>query len=166
MGGLILECLDNNRYAEKNVSRSKILFIATVYTHLAAFHIPFMRLLQDKGYEVHAAASPAEGRKEEIEAIGVKCWDIPFTRSPYSHKNLRALRELKHLLESHHVHTPEYEREAHALLRTVEFLHNLQELAEARFPDPLKVLEYYQHEIKLLVSPQQLRNIPLPGTKL
>lgn len=56
----------------------KILFIATVYTHLAAFHIPFMRLLLDKGYEVHAAASSSEGRKEEVEAIGVKCWEIPL----------------------------------------------------------------------------------------
>lgn len=24
----------------------KVLFLATVYTHLAAFHIPFMRMLQ------------------------------------------------------------------------------------------------------------------------
>lgn len=91
--------------------KGKVLFIATVYTHLAAFHIPFMRLLQDKGYEVHAAASPAEGRKEEVEVAGVKCWDIPFARSPYSPHNLRAFRELKRLLEAHHfavvhVHTP------------------------------------------------------------
>lgn len=93
------------------MSRGKVLFLATVYTHLATFHIPFMRLLEDKGYEVHAAASAAEGRKEEVEAIGVKCWDIPFARSPYSPKNLRAFQELKRLLEAHHfalvhVHTP------------------------------------------------------------
>lgn len=89
----------------------RILFIATVYTHLAAFHIPFMRMLQDKGYDVHAAASSAEGRKEEVEAIGVECWDIPFARSPYNPKNLRAFRKLKRLLETYHfalvhVHTP------------------------------------------------------------
>lgn len=58
-----------------------------------------------------AEASPAEGRREEVEAIGVKCWDIPFARSPYNPKNLRAFRALKRLLEAHHfalvhVHTP------------------------------------------------------------
>lgn len=91
--------------------RGKVLFLATVYTHLAAFHIPFMRLLQNKGYEVHAAASPTEGRKEEIEAIGVRCWNVPFARSPYSLKNLRAIKTLGRLFRSHrfgliHVHTP------------------------------------------------------------
>lgn len=90
---------------------NKILFLATVYTHLAAFHIPFMRQLMDKGYEIHAAASPAEGGKEEVEAAGVKCWDVPFARSPYSPQNIRAAWALKRLLKSHrfaliHVHTP------------------------------------------------------------
>jgi glycosyltransferase involved in cell wall biosynthesis len=93
------------------MSHDRVLFIATVYTHLAAFHIPFMRFLQDKGYEVHAAASPTEGRKEEVEAIGVTCWDVPFARSPYNPRNIRAFSRLKNLLRNHHydlihVHTP------------------------------------------------------------
>lgn len=90
---------------------NRILFVATVYTHLAAFHIPFMKLLQGWGYEVHAAASPSEGRKEEIEAAGVTCWDIPFVRSPVNPKNFTAYRKLKALLAQKrfdliHVHTP------------------------------------------------------------
>ncbi|OIQ60441.1 glycosyltransferase family 4 protein [Neomoorella thermoacetica] len=90
---------------------NRILFVASVYTHLAAFHIPFMRLLQDKGCEVHAAASSSEGRKEEVEAIGVKCWEIPFARSPFNIRNWEACRRLKAILQSHHfdlihVHTP------------------------------------------------------------
>ncbi len=89
----------------------KVLFLATVYTHLAAFHIPFMRMLQGWGYEVHAAASSAEGHKEEVDAAGVVCWEIPFARSPYSQGNLEACRQLKALLREHrfdliHVHTP------------------------------------------------------------
>jgi len=89
----------------------KVLFVATVYTHLAAFHTLFMKLLQSWGYEVHAAASPAEGRKDEVDAIGVRCWDIPFVRSPVSPRNLRAYRKLKSLLSRErfdliHVHTP------------------------------------------------------------
>jgi glycosyltransferase involved in cell wall biosynthesis len=94
-----------------NCPRGKVLFVATVYTHLVAFHIPFMKLLQDWGYEVHAAASPAEGHKEEVEAIGVRCWDISFVRSPVSLKNLTAYWKLKALLTQEHydlihVHTP------------------------------------------------------------
>lgn len=89
----------------------KVLFVASVYTHLAAFHLSFMRLLQDKGYEVHAVASSDEGRKDEVEAAGVRCWEIPFARSPYSPANFQAYRWLKALLKDHHfdlihVHTP------------------------------------------------------------
>lgn len=67
-----------------------MLFIASVYTHLAAFHIPFMKLLQERGYQVHAAASSAEGRREDVEKAGVTCWEIPFARSPYSFTNLKS----------------------------------------------------------------------------
>lgn len=91
--------------------QGKVLFVATVYTHLAAFHIPFMNLLQGWGCEVHAAASPAQGRKEEVEAAGVTCWDVPFVRSATNIQNWRAYRELKTLLRQNrydliHVHTP------------------------------------------------------------
>lgn len=94
-----------------NGNKGKILFLATVYTHLANFHIPFIQFLQNKGYEVHAAASPDEGGKEEVEASGAKCWEIHFSRSPYSLKNLQALNELRHLFKTNrfdliHVHTP------------------------------------------------------------
>jgi glycosyltransferase involved in cell wall biosynthesis len=93
------------------MKKKKILFSATVYYHLAAFHKPFIKLLQDKGYEVHAAANPDHGRKEEIEEMGVVCWDISFSRSPYDRSNIQAVKELKRLFQTHrfdliHVHTP------------------------------------------------------------
>jgi len=89
----------------------KVLFSATVFSHLAAFHKPFIKLLQDKGYEVHAAANPDHGCKEEIEEMGVVCWDIPFSRSPYDRSNFQTVKELKRLFHTHrfdliHVHTP------------------------------------------------------------
>ncbi len=92
-------------------SGGKVLFVATVFTHLAAFHLPFMRLLQEWGYEVHAAASPTEGRVDEVEAAGVICHDIPFARSPVRVDNIRAYRAIKALFERVqfdliHVHTP------------------------------------------------------------
>jgi glycosyltransferase involved in cell wall biosynthesis len=88
-----------------------ILFIATVYTHLANFHLPFMKMLREWGYDVHAVASSAEGRKEEVEELGVTCWEVPFARSPYSPANIHAFRQLRELLKTRrfdliHVHTP------------------------------------------------------------
>lgn len=93
------------------MARGKALFVATVYTHLAAFHLPFMKLLQDWGYEVHAAASPAEGRKDEVAAAGAVCHDIPFARSFASPAHVPALRALLALFSRErysliHVHTP------------------------------------------------------------
>ena len=98
----------DNRFVRQ---QGKVLFVATVYTHLAAFHLPFIRLLQGWGYEVHAAASPAEGRKEEVAAAGVTCHDLPFARSVTSLRNWRAYRRLRSLLRKErydliHVHTP------------------------------------------------------------
>lgn len=91
--------------------RKKVLFSATVYSHLAAFHKPFMKMLQEKDYEVHAAANPNHGRKEEIEEMGIVCWDIPFSRSPYHVNNFKAMVGLSHLFRNQyfdliHVHTP------------------------------------------------------------
>jgi len=93
------------------MTNRKVIFVATLFPHLAVFHIPFMRLLQAKGYEVHAAASSVEGRRADVEAAEVICWEIPFARSPYSLSNLRAFWQLKALLKEHrfdliHVHTP------------------------------------------------------------
>lgn len=86
----------------KKVETKKVLFLATVYTHHAIFHIPFMKLLQDRGCEVHAAASSAEGCREDVEAAGVTCWEVPFARSPYNPANVQAFRRLRALLKKHH----------------------------------------------------------------
>lgn len=91
--------------------RKKVLFAATVYFHLAAFHKPFIKLLQEKGYEVHAVANPDHGCKEEIKEMGVVCWDVPFSRSPYHFNNFKAMKKLFKLFQNHyfeliHVHTP------------------------------------------------------------
>ena len=77
------------------MTQRSVLFLATVYTHLAAFHVPFMKMLQGWGYEVHAAASSAEGHKERVEEAGMISWEIPFARSPYSPDNLEAYRRFK-----------------------------------------------------------------------
>jgi len=98
---------------EEETPVRKVLFVATVYDHLAAFHLPFMHLLQERGCQVHAAASPLSGGKSKsrIEMAGFKCWDVPFARSLSSVGNLRACLALRRLLQQErysliHVHTP------------------------------------------------------------
>ncbi|MDF2557819.1 MAG: glycosyl transferase family 1 [Bacillales bacterium] len=89
----------------------KILFAATVYTHLAHFHQPFIQLLQKKGYEIHAVANPNEGGLNEIQCLGVVCHSISFSRNPFHMDNWRAVKEMRTVFENHyfeiiHVHTP------------------------------------------------------------
>ncbi|AWB46406.1 glycosyltransferase family 1 protein [Paenibacillus sp. CAA11] len=88
----------------------KIAYTATVYSHLAHFHLPFLRDLREKGYEVHAYAG-ADALRDEVEQAGVRCVDVPFSRSPLSLGNWAALRQLlgcfrQERYEFIHTHTP------------------------------------------------------------
>jgi glycosyltransferase involved in cell wall biosynthesis len=88
----------------------KAAYIATVYSHLRHFHLPFMRRLQSRGYTVHAYASPDHCRAE-VAAAGFDCRDVPFRRSPLSAGNVRALRQMidafrRENYDLIHVHTP------------------------------------------------------------
>lgn len=89
--------------------RKKVLFAATVYRHLAAFHIPFMTL--ELGLRGPRRGRAGGGGKDEIEALGVRCHDVPFARSFTSTRNWRAYRKLRRLpaMERYdliYVHTP------------------------------------------------------------
>lgn len=84
----------------------RILFAATVATHIRAFHLPFIRMLEDRGHQVEAACCL------DVPLPGVQTvWNIPFSRSPYSPKNFKAFRAVRKLLRERdydliHVHTP------------------------------------------------------------
>lgn len=89
----------------------KILFIASVYRHLTAFHIPYMQYFQRHGYEVCAAAGEDVAVREELESLGFRCMDVPFSRSPFDKGNVAAYRQLQVLFQQErfelvHVHTP------------------------------------------------------------
>ena len=90
--------------------RRKVLFAATVESHLLNFHIPFMKLLQEKGYEVHVATKLGN-RQQEFDEIGVIKHNVDFSRSPYSPKVFKSLQQMEKLLKEIrfslvHVHTP------------------------------------------------------------
>ncbi len=88
----------------------KVLFIATVESHIINFHIPFILYFQNKGYDVHVAAKLGE-RQEELSSMRVLLHDIDFIKSPYSPNNMKAFNQLINIMKGNnfdliHVHTP------------------------------------------------------------
>lgn len=89
--------------------KKKILFVAHMDSHIANFHLPYLKWFQEQGYETHVASNSLE-RTREIEYCDVK-HQIDFNRSPFSLKNLKAYRQFKKLVKTHnfelvHAHTP------------------------------------------------------------
>ena len=84
----------------------KALFVATVDVHIRTFHLPYLKLLHDNGYEVHVATNGNENfpncdKKQQI------C----IERSPFKLKNLKAIKQLKKMINEEqydliHCHTP------------------------------------------------------------
>ncbi len=90
----------------------KAIYVASVFGHFKVFHIPFLRMLQEQGFEVWAAAKTTRKEsREQLEEDGLKCIEIPFSRSPFGISSIKAYRLMKKLFrENHfdlvHVHTP------------------------------------------------------------
>ena len=85
----------------------RILFVASVATHIMSFHLPFINMLYEQGHQIEVACNPDVSLEEKIITVR----EIPFARSPYSRKNISAYVDLRKLLREHrydlvHVHTP------------------------------------------------------------
>ncbi len=91
----------------------KVLFTATVVkTHIMQFHIPYLQLFQQMGWETAVAArndyeDPAECRIPYCDAH----FDIPFERTPWKKGNIAAYKKLKSIIDEGnydiiHCHTP------------------------------------------------------------
>lgn len=68
----------------------KVLFTATVDSHILQFHIPFLKLFKENGYEVHVATNG----NETIPYCDVK-HVVSFERSPIKINNLKAIKQLR-----------------------------------------------------------------------
>lgn len=93
--------------------KKKVLFVATVVkTHINAFHIPYLKLLKEMGYETHVAAKNDYENKEDCFIPNCDVfYDLPFERSPLKKENVKVYRQLKKIIqEGHydiiHCHTP------------------------------------------------------------
>ena len=91
----------------------KILYVATVVkTHIMQFHIPALEMLKNEGWETSVAAK--NDYDDPGECAIPHCdnyYDIDFSRSPFSFKNIKAYRDLKKIIQENdfdivHCHTP------------------------------------------------------------
>lgn len=81
--------------------RKKALLVATVQSHIAQFHRPLIKILKDNGYEIHVAARDNLAEKNGLVINNVdRKFDLPFSRSPFSKKNVEALKKLKSIIDS------------------------------------------------------------------
>lgn len=84
----------------------KVLFSATVDSHILAFHLPYLKYFKEQGYEVHVATNG----DLEIPYCDKK-HKISFERNPIKINNLKAIRQLKKVIDDEkfdiiHTHTP------------------------------------------------------------
>lgn len=84
----------------------KVLFSATVDSHILAFHIPYLKYFKKQGYEVHVASNGTE----KIPYTDIK-HTISIQRNPFNLKNIYAIFKLKKIIDNEkynivHTHTP------------------------------------------------------------
>lgn len=91
----------------------KVLYVATVVKgHINVFHLPFLKSLRQKGYEIHVAAKNDFEKPSDCNIPYCDYYyDISFERNPLNRKNINAYRELKKIMLKEdfdviHCHTP------------------------------------------------------------
>lgn len=90
----------------------KVLFVATVVkTHINTFHLPFLKMFKEHGWEVHVAAKNDFVDEPCVIPNCDRHFDIAFERFPFSKQNLTAYNQLKYIIQENHYdiihcHTP------------------------------------------------------------
>ncbi len=78
----------------------KVLYVATVVSHICQFHLPYLEMLQNRGAEVHVAARDNLAEKNGLQLrFADKHFNIPFQRSPKDKRNIAAYKQLKQVLK-------------------------------------------------------------------
>lgn len=95
------------------MEKKRVLFTATVVKqHIMTFHIPYLRMFQEMGWETAVAAANDYEDPRELNIPNCDAYyEIPFERIPWKAGNLRAYRQLKKLIDEGnfdiiHCHTP------------------------------------------------------------
>lgn len=92
---------------------SKILYVATVVkTHIMEFHIPYLRMLKEMGWETAVAArNDYDNPSDCVIPFCDTYYNISFERNPFKLGNIKAYKELKKVIDEGnydiiHCHTP------------------------------------------------------------
>ena len=98
---------------EENEPMKKVLFVATVVkTHIMEFHLPYLKLFKEMGWETAVAArNDYEDPADCVIPYCDRYYDVPFVRAPWSVDNQRAYKRLKEIVDEGgydivHCHTP------------------------------------------------------------
>ena len=91
----------------------KILFVATVVkTHIMEFHIPYLKMCKEMGWETAVVARNDYLNPEEcVIPYCDAYYDAPFERNPFKLANIKACQRLKRIIDEGcydiiHCHTP------------------------------------------------------------
>lgn len=90
----------------------KILYVATVQSHIAQFHKPVIRMLQEHGCKVDVVARDNLALKNNLTLTEPDCiYNVPFYRSPFDLRNIKAYKQLKKIINENdydviHCNTP------------------------------------------------------------
>lgn len=84
----------------------KVLFVATITKHITTFHLPYLKMFKEHGYEVHVATDD----DAPIPYCDVH-HKISIRRNPFKIDNLKAIKQLKRIINEEkfdivHCHTP------------------------------------------------------------
>ena len=88
----------------------KVLFVATVQSHIMNFHLPYIDYFLDKGFEVHVCCK-MDKKKYSNLSKNIVWKDIDFSRLPVSPSNIKALITMINYMKLNkfsliHVNTP------------------------------------------------------------
>ena len=93
--------------------KKKVLFVATVVkTHMMQFHLPYLKMFQEMGWETAVASkNDYENPEDCIIPYCDTYYDIPFERLPWKPRNRQAYKMLKKIIDEGnfdiiHYHTP------------------------------------------------------------
>lgn len=93
--------------------KKKVLFVATVVkTHMMQFHIPYLKMFREMGWETAVASRNDYENPEDCQIPYCDTYfDIPFERTPWKRANVKAYRMLKKIIDEGnfdiiHCHTP------------------------------------------------------------
>ena len=91
----------------------KVLYVATVVkTHIMEFHIPYLKMFKDMGWETAVAArNDYDNPKDCVIPYCDTYYNVPFERNPLKLSNLKAYKSLKRIIDEGeydiiHCHTP------------------------------------------------------------